>query len=473
MVRVRDFDENAVARFVRRWYRAVLGETAAWQAGDDRQARLEARTKAHIEAEKAELYGDCLRILLELWDQEDKRDIKLPPDAPGWNAKRAMVQQIACYFHTEGPAEAPADELTAIIAPVLQKYGCSMAPQEVLTLIEERSGIVVDRGLGRYGFAHRTFQEYLTATFIKERDDRPDRESELLLHLRDEPWREVILLYVGLPGANADRLLQRIIQLPDDEAHNNLLLAGQCLGEPLLAEEQTRQEILARLEALFRAAPDPLTFQRTGAVLAEVGGQQASDFFLAALDDEQPRVRAAAAEALGRLAQKDPALVERLHQVYQEDPSPATRHAARDALLRLGRGDLVGMVLIPAGQFLMGSDDPDAYDREKLPHTVHLDAYYIDRTPVTNAEFSAFVQASGYKPNYWKPGADDHPAVFVTGHDAQAYARWAGKALPSEAEWEKAARGGLQIPIPNSQFPNLQPPVGGESEPEAAVSLGR
>jgi len=495
VVRVRDFDENAVARFVRRWYHAVLGETAAWRAGADRQAQQEARAVAQVEAQKetqdllaalarrqslrrladnplilslialvyhrrrnlprgrAELYGDCLRILLDLWDQKDKRYLALPSNAPSWNAKRAMVQQIAYHFHTapEGAAEATADELTAIVAPVLQEYQCPMAPGEVLTLIEERSGIVADRGLGRYGFAHRTLQEYLTATVIQE---TPGKESELLHYLGEEPWREVILLYVGLPGVDADPLLRQIIQSPDDEAHNRLLLAGQCLSEDLRVRDQTRQEILAQLDALFRDPPDPLTFQRAGVVLAEVGGQQVSDFFLAALNDERRWVRTAAAWALGRLGQEDPSLVERLHQVYQEDSSLATRHAARDTLLRLGRGDLVGMVLIPAGEFLMGDEGHDFYNGEEALHTVYLDAHYIDRTPVTSAEFSAFVHANDYKPEHWQPGPDDHPARNVTWYDAQAYAQWAGKALPTEAEWEKVARGGTQIPNPKFQIPS-------------------
>jgi formylglycine-generating enzyme required for sulfatase activity len=114
------------------------------------------------------------------------------------------------------------------------------------------------------------------------------------------------------------------------------------------------------------------------------------------------------------------------------------------------------LIHIPAGEFLMGSDpekDELAYDDEQPQHRLSLPEYYMAKTPVTNAQYLAFVQAAGQKPpKHWKGGKppggkEDHPVVYVTWHDAMAYCQWlaeaAGKAyrLPSEAEWEKAARG--------------------------------
>jgi formylglycine-generating enzyme required for sulfatase activity len=116
------------------------------------------------------------------------------------------------------------------------------------------------------------------------------------------------------------------------------------------------------------------------------------------------------------------------------------------------------MILIPGGEFLMGSDpriDKLAQDNERPQHTLYLPDYYLAKTPVTNAQYVAFVQATGHRRRgggHWeggKPptGKEDHPVVNITWHDAVAYCRWlaqvTGKSyrLPSEAEWEKGARG--------------------------------
>jgi sulfatase modifying factor 1 len=190
-----------------------------------------------------------------------------------------------------------------------------------------------------------------------------------------------------------------------------------------------------------------------------------------------------------------------------------------------------GMRWIPGGEFFMGSDATDAWPHEGPPHRVRVHGFWMDETEVTNAQFRAFVEATGYvttaekKPNWeeikkqvppgtpkppddqlvaasmvfsppagpvplddftawwaWVPGADwrhpegpgsslegkdDHPVVQVSWDDAVAYAQWAGKRLPTEADWEFAARGGL----PAKHYVWGDEPVS-ESRPQANIWQG-
>ncbi len=125
--------------------------------------------------------------------------------------------------------------------------------------------------------------------------------------------------------------------------------------------------------------------------------------------------------------------------------------------------DSQGMVLIEAGEFRMGSNSGET--SEKPIHSVYVDAFYMDEYEVTNAEYAEFLNAKGKHAEAgkeWyhignqfsrieyvsreyqvKGGYENHPVTFVSWYGAMAYAEWKGKRLPTEAEWEKAARGGL------------------------------
>lgn len=128
----------------------------------------------------------------------------------------------------------------------------------------------------------------------------------------------------------------------------------------------------------------------------------------------------------------------------KEGPKPEEMTNPRDGAV---------MRYIPAGSCVIGSPDGEGDDDEHPRHTVQLGAYYIYTKEVTNGQFSNFIASAGYNAEgEWeysaKPGMESHPVLNVTWDDARAYCTWAGGQLPTEAQWEKAARGGKGFRYP-------------------------
>jgi formylglycine-generating enzyme required for sulfatase activity len=309
-------------------------------------------------------------------------------------------------------------------------------PARLVEYIRDRAGLLAARGEGVYTFPHRTFQEYLAACHLTDHGF-PDELADLL---RADPqrWREAVLL----AGAKAAR--------GTSSAAWNLAEA-LCHREPPVecgeAEEADCWGALLAAQAL--------------------------------LENE--------AERLGQVSERNEPKLERIRRwmltvVTGGWLPPVDRALAGEALAVLGDGrHFDELMTVPAGPFLMGSSDADemAGSDKKPQHEVTLPAFKVGKYPVTNARFATFVAAGGYgERRYWTDDgwewrerrewmeAEDygtpfnlpnHPVVGVSWYEALAYCAWLTEVwraegvitddemvrLPTEAEWEKAARGGL------------------------------
>jgi formylglycine-generating enzyme required for sulfatase activity/nucleoside phosphorylase len=478
------FSDGQIRRFVANWYAHTAGsgrlkqEDAAGRAELLRRA-IFARPTLHELAqrpllltlmaslhawrgrdlpEKREaLYAETVDLLLNRWEQGEKIKYKtkgehrlIQPSLAEYlktdkDQVRAVLEALAFEAHRAQPdltgtADIAEKDLAYRLFDLRNNPDAN--PKRLVEYLRDRAGLLYPRGIGVYAFPHRSFQEYLAACHLTD-EDYPEHIAELT---RAEPnrWREVALL----AGAKAARgtaagLWQLVDALCFRESADLAVEPADAWGAQIAAQ--------ALIETANLAKVGPANQRK----LARV-----QQWLVKLMRDEHLPVteRALAGDNLAALG--DPRF-DAGHWHLPDEP-------------------LFGFIEIPAGPFKMGSDkrhDGQAYDDELPQHEVNLPGYYLARWPVTLAQFAAFVGASGHKPanpNCLK-GIANHPVVWVDWNEAMAYGRWLreqlrevarerldtekalsesarwfwqgltdgslGVGLPSEAEWEKAARG--------------------------------
>ena len=402
--------------------------------------------KNRLPEARALLYEETIDFLLWQWEE---MKYSATETAPGLRSLLAQAEcmdtdlkqalwHLAFEAHRDGGTD-DSEAVAGIGELPLEKALAALHPrqsrdwaQQVIKVMQLRAGLLLERTPGVYTFPHRTFQEYLAGAYLSAQGDFA--EQAVRLATAGPLWREVILLAVG-----------RLIHLGGDTAKPLALVAELCPAMVVDTDIAWQQAWLA------------------GDVLLEMGRSRRCGSVQA--HDLTERVRWRLVELLW---------ADRLRPVERAAAGATLAHLDdprfRADTWYLPAEPLLGFRRIPAGPFLMGSDpgrDADAYDAEQPQHTVDLPyEYYVARYPVTVAQFEAFVQASGYKPRDEDclRGLPNHPVVWVSWHDALAYCEWltvrlrewsetpeplahglrtAGwcVTLPSEAEWEKAARG--------------------------------
>ncbi len=383
--------------------------------------------ETELPRERAQLYEAAVKVILQAQylAEDESRETLVNWGGP-WEIQREWLAHLALAMHSRGQAGAalPEEEVRAI----LRERMTSAQLDAFLAAVRLRGGLLEERA-ELFQFIHLTFQEFLAARLLAKQ--RKEAWPELVKHVRDSWWREVFLLHYGFAKVDYEPYAQQFLDWLSDlpELDDEIRLAGVELA---------------------------------GAAVLEI-------------ERPDPAIRRAQAERLA-VAITDPTWKTRATQRIQ-----AGNLLARLGDPRLGVGlDANGLPEmdwgppIQAGEFPMGSDkrkDSLAWDDETPQFTCQLirEPYRISRYPVTVAQYRAFVGAGGYrKRRYWTDagwawreregitgpeeydepfGLANHPVVGVSWYEAVAYCRWLRDVLgyevrlPTEAEWERAARG--------------------------------
>ena len=378
--------------------------------------------------QKTELYEKCMDVLLEEWDRSKGMEVVLTAtDA------RQVLRKLALWLHEEDErTHAGRDEVKAVIRPRLAEVRPDMKSEDIENYVErtllnvrDRGTVVVGHDIDQFGFQHLSFQEFLAADEIVK---------ESLQHILVENfgrswWKDTCLLAVGMDDPRFQK-----------DFYEDLFSSNEFEEQLDFALDCVRATRAPRFKLFYEALADPnvseLARSQCIMMLREIAGPENRDELLEAIKNIPAGLREDSLHILVVTLRQIGAPQEHIEGVLK---SIGQRRFAFPTTVHPKDG--TELITIPAGEFIMGSNDKGS---EKPQRTIYLDTYRIARHPVTNSQYRKFIQETGHS----EPRYDDRfnqpnqPVVGVAWHDAEAYCKWAGLRLPTEAEWEKAARGG-------------------------------
>lgn len=403
--------------------------------------------KGYISSKRAILFEDIIEILLWQWEQKKANDSKtlqltellIQAQLTDKDLRKALSKLSYEMYEQLEQSTVIDDMLLRIGELKLEKTLAFLKgndrnwASDVIKAIKTRSGLLVEREPEVFTFPHRSFQDYMVATHLSSVPDFVRRCTELLD--RATWWKDIIIL-----------ACERIITLQGD-LEKPLNLAAELI----FYDDEIREFI-------------PHKIWVAADILAVLGVERVKESSLASLLLKRIRgkIQRIVTSCL-MLPLERASCIETLYRIGDE--------RAGIGICRIIDGIMLPDLqfsYIPRGAFLMGSDTQDSNSEDEHPlHEVLIDyGYFVSVYPVTVCQFEVFMKATSYKliakDSLYAPG--NHPVVWVTMDDALAYCRWINEmmraktdffshfsddtmvTIPSEAEWEKAARGGLEIP---------------------------
>ncbi len=325
--------------------------------------------------QRIELYRLLVEAFVETWNRARSltgRPIDLYLGARRLDEPFAVriLSPLAFEMHRDQPGGwLPREAIRDRIARLLQEREdvpadrAGVLAEDFLRLIQEGTGLLVERGQGLFGFLHRTFEEYLAARYLADRFNPADPLADLRPFLHHPAWQEVILLLTAWLGRTSERmstaLIEAILQAGspyEDLMKRDLRLAARCLAEGVRVEPRVAREIRRALFDLAFQAPFRRLREAAEDLLVRWAriDERTREQLLRHAREGPTKTRAAALQALGKL--QDPQALPALTQALQ-DKDPSVRRAAALAL-----GELQDPQALPA--LLHALRDEDAFVRE-------------------------------------------------------------------------------------------------------------